>query len=235
LLKVSKLNCAYGDVEVLRDINIYVAEGEIVSIVGANGAGKTTLINCISGIMKNKSGKIEFLGKNIGYIPTEQIVKLGLVQVPENRFLFNYMSVKENLELGCYIKEARGKKDENFDIIFKIFPVLKERLKQKAGLLSGGEQQMLTIARALMSNPKLIMFDEPSLGLAPIIVKQVFDLIKKIHSQGISILLAEQNIKKSLSLSNRAYVLENGEITLKGTGEEVLKNSYVFNKKRGKI
>jgi len=228
LLKVNKLSCAYnGDVTVLHDVNIYVNEGEIVSIVGANGAGKTTLINSISGIIGNKNGEIEFLGKSLTSLSPYQIVNLGLVQVPEERLLFPEMSVKENLELGCYIKKARATKHENFNMIFKEFPILEERINQRAGLLSGGEQQMLAIARALMSNPKLIMFDEPSLGLAPIIVKQVFDMIKKIHSKGISILLVEQNIEKSLALSNRGYVMENGKITLDGSGEELLKNRYI--------
>lgn len=228
MLKVSKLNYAYyGHIKVLHNINIHIAENEIVSIIGANGAGKTTLINVVSGILENKSGEIEFLGNRIDNLSSHQIVKLGLVQVPEDRLLFPNMSVKENLELGCYIAEARSHKHKNMEMVCKEFPILRERLQQRAGLLSGGEQQMLAIARALMSKPKLLMFDEPSLGLAPIIVKQVFNMIKKIHTWGITVLLVEQNVEKSLSIADRGYVIENGVITLQGTGEELRKNSFI--------
>jgi branched-chain amino acid transport system ATP-binding protein len=227
LLKVENLNTFYGEIKVLDNIQIDVSEGQIVSIIGANGAGKSTLINTISGITPCKSGEIEFLEQRIEHLPPNRIVKLGLVQVPENRLLFSYMSVEENLELGCYIPQARIRRKENLGMVFEIFPILQERKKQSAMTLSGGEQQMLAIARALMSQPKLLMFDEPSLGLGPIIVARVFEIIQQIHRQGVSILLVEQNMKRALSISDKGYVLESGRIPLEGTGEELLTNEHV--------
>jgi len=228
LLKVKNLSAFYeGDIKVLDNINIEIEKGQVVSIIGSNGAGKSTLINAISGLLDRKFGEIEFMGERIEDLPPDRIVRLGLVQVSEERHLFPYMSVKENLELGCYIPGARDRKEESLEMVFENFPILKERENQKANTLSGGEQQMLAIARALMSRPKLIMFDEPSLGLAPIIVDQVFEIIEQIHKQGITILLVEQNMKRALSVSDKGYVLENGRISMEGTGEELLREKYV--------
>jgi branched-chain amino acid transport system ATP-binding protein len=227
LLTVKKLSAFYGEIKVLEDINIDVREGQIVSIIGANGAGKSTLINTITGITPCKSGEIEFLGQRIEFLPTHRIVKLGLVQIPESRLLFSYMSVQENLELGCFIPQARNRRKETLEMVFEIFPILLERKRQLAMTLSGGEQQMLAIARALMSRPKFLIFDEPSFGLAPIIVGRVFEIIQQIHQQGMSILLVEQNMKRALSISTKGYVLENGRIPLEGTGESLLSNEHV--------
>ena len=204
-----------------------INEHQVVSIIGSNGAGKTTTLNIISGVHKSSSGTIEFLGRRIENLPSHQIVELGVVQIPEARLLFPFMTVLENLELGSYIPKARKLKEENLEAVFKLFPVLEERKTQMAGTLSGGEQQMLAIGRGLMARPKLLMLDEPSLGLAPLLVKQVFGTVREINAQGITVLLVEQNVFHSLSIADRAYVLENGSVVLEGEGKEILDNPQV--------
>ncbi|MCD6473104.1 ABC transporter ATP-binding protein [Candidatus Aerophobetes bacterium] len=227
MLKLNNINTCYDDVQALFDVSLDVREGDIVSIVGSNGAGKSTLLNTISGILRCSSGTIEFLGKRTESLPPHQIVEQGIIQVPEGRHIFPRMTVLENLELGAYTRKARGRKKENLDIVFELLPALKERKNQLAGTLSGGERQMLAVARGVMSIPKLLMFDEPSLGLAPKLVKQVFEIAKEINKKGITVLLVEQNIFHSLSISNKGYVLENGKIVLEGKGKELLNNKHV--------
>lgn len=227
LLKLGNISAHYGDMQALRNVSFEIKESQIVSIVGSNGAGKSTTLNTISGVLKCSSGIIEFLGRRIENLPPHQIVELGLVQIPEARLLFPYMSVWENLELGAFASTARKEKEKNLEVVFGLFQILKERKYQLAGTLSGGEQQMLAIARGLMAKPKLLMLDEPSLGLAPFLVRQVFETVKEINAHGITIFLVEQNVFHSLSLADRAYVLENGEIVLEGDGKELLNNPEV--------
>ena len=227
MLKVDKINVFYGDLQALWDVSFEVNEGEKVVIVGANGAGKTTTLRTISGLLRPRSGSIEFLGKRIDKLPPHEIVELGIAHVPEGRRLFPRMTVLENLEVGAYTKRAREKFDDTLEWVFSIFPRLRERKKQIAGTMSGGERQMLAIARGLMSKPKLLMLDEPSLGLAPKLVVKTFEVIERINEEGVTILLVEQNVRHALELADRGYVLETGRITLSGTGEELLKNDYV--------
>jgi branched-chain amino acid transport system ATP-binding protein len=227
MLEVCRVNVYYGNLQALWDVSFKVDEGKITIIVGSNGAGKTTILKTISGILRPKSGIINFLGKRIDEAPPHQIVDLGIAHVQEGRRLFPYMTVLENLEIGAYTRKARERKDETLNWVFQIFPILKERMNQLAGTLSGGEQQMLAIGRGLMSKPKLLMMDEPSLGLAPKIVLKVFEMIKKINEEGITILLVEQNVRRALELADEAYVLETGRITLKGKGKELLDSDYV--------
>jgi len=227
LLNLNKINGFYGDIQVLYDVSLKVEEGEIVTIVGANGAGKTTLLKIISGLFQPKSGTITFINKRIDNLPSHEIVRKGIVHVPEGRKLFPFLTVLENLEVGAYIPHANKHLKENLKMIFKLFPILSERKNQLARTLSGGEQQMLAIARGLMTKPKLLMLDEPSLGLAPILVKEVFEIVKTVKQQNIPILLVEQNVKHSLEVSNRAYVLENGKVVLEGKGKELLGNEKV--------
>jgi branched-chain amino acid transport system ATP-binding protein len=227
LLEVNNIDVFYGEVPVLRNVSLKVNEGEIIAIIGSNGAGKTTILKTISGILCPATGNIKFLGKNIEKLPPHRIVELGISHVMEGRRLFPYMSVLENLELGTYTKRARKKIKNNLELVFNLFPVLKERKKQMAKTLSGGEQQMLAIARALMSSPKLLLLDEPSLGLAPNVVIKVFETLKEINNHGVTILLVEQNVAHALRLASRAYVLETGRITLEGEGENLLHNDYV--------
>jgi len=227
MLKVDKINVFYGDLQALWDVSFEVNEGEKVVIVGANGAGKTTTLRTISGLLRPRSGSIEFLGKRIDKLPPHEIVELGIAHVPEGRRLFPRMTVLENLEMGAYTKRAREKFDDTLEWVFSIFPRLRERKKQIAGTMSGGERQMLAIARGLMSKPKLLMLDEPSLGLAPKLVVKTFEVIERINEEGVTILLVEQNVRHALELADRGYVLETGRITLSGTGEELLKNDYV--------
>lgn len=228
LLEVKNLVSGYGDVVVLRDVSLSVEEGEIVSLVGANGAGKTTFLNTVSGIVTPRSGEIWFQGKKrIDNLPPHKIVELGIVQVPEGRKLFPYMTVTENLLLGSVLPRSRAKRKQNLEKVFSLLPKLAERKDQIAYTLSGGEQQMLAIGRALMAEPRLLLFDEPSLGLAPVIVSALFKFIKEINEQGITVLLVEQNVKQSLLVSNRTYVLENGKIVLSGLAKELIDNSYV--------
>jgi branched-chain amino acid transport system ATP-binding protein len=204
-----------------------VNEGEVISLVGSNGAGKTSTIRVLSGLLRPTSGEVQFLGERIDHLPAYAIVERGLVQVPEGRQLFPSLTVLENLEMGGYLSQARRKSRENLEKAFRLFPILKERKKQVAGLLSGGEQQMLAISRGLMACPKLLMLDEPSLGLAPLIVRNIFQTIREINAQGCPILLVEQNVFHALTSSNRGYVVESGEIVLEGKGEDLLKNEHV--------
>jgi len=201
-----------------------VEAGEVVTIVGANAAGKTTTLKCISGLIRKKSGSIIFEGEHIEKMPAHHIVELGIVQIPEGRQLFPFLSVQENLDLGAYTSRARQLKEQSLGMVYELLPVLKERRKQLAGSLSGGEQQMCAIARGLMAKPKLLMLDEPSLGLAPIIVQEVFELIKTIRQQGTTVLLVEQNVHHALSMANRGYVLENGRVVLEGPGKDLLRD-----------
>jgi branched-chain amino acid transport system ATP-binding protein len=227
LLKLNAVSAHYGDVQALRGVSFVIKEGEIVSIIGSNGAGKSTTLNTISGILRASSGTIEFLGRRIENLYPHQIVDQGVVQIPEGRLLFPYMSVLENLELGAFNDKARKAKEENIKIVFSLFPILQERMTQLGGTLSGGEQQMLAIARGLMAMPKLLMLDEPSLGLAPLLVRQVFETVKAINGQGITVLLVEQNVFHCLSTAARGYVLENGSVVLEGGGKELLNNPQV--------
>lgn len=221
MLSIENLHVSYGHIQALSGVTIQVPQGSIVSIIGSNGAGKTTLLNSISGIVKQKQGSIRFEGKELVRIPHE-IVNLGLVQVPEGRKIFAGLTVEENLLAGGYILKDPGHLKENVEKMMRLYPILEKRRRQQAGTLSGGEQQMLAVCRGLMSEPKMILLDEPSLGLAPIIVKGIFELIGKIREQGITVLLVEQNAKKALALCDYAYVLENGRVTLEGRGKELL-------------
>ncbi|HDJ25787.1 MAG TPA: ABC transporter ATP-binding protein [Candidatus Bathyarchaeota archaeon] len=227
LLKVNNIDVFYGDLQALWGVSFEVHEGEKVVIVGANGAGKTTTLKTISGLLRPRSGTIEFKGQRIDKLPPHKIVELGIAHVPEGRRIFPKMTVLENLEMGAYIKRAREKFDDTLEWVFSIFPRLKERKNQIAGTMSGGERQMLAIARGLMSRPDLLMLDEPSLGLAPKLVMKTFEVIKRIGEEGVTILLVEQNVKHALELADRGYVLETGRITLSGTSEELLSNDYV--------
>ncbi len=227
MLCVDRIEARYGDVQVLREISLEVNEGEIISMVGANGAGKTTTINLLSGLLRPVSGEVRFLGERIDLLSPHQIVGRGLVQVPEGRQIFPSLSVLENLEMGAYLHHARRTSAETMEKVFALFPILKERRGQRAGSLSGGEQQMLAMSRGLMACPKLLMLDEPSLGLAPLIVKDIFKTILEINARGTPILLVEQNVFYALTSSHRAYVMESGEIVMKGPGEELLRDEHV--------
>ena len=219
ILKVDDIHVYYGAIHAVKGVSFEVKEGEIVALIGANGAGKSTILKTVSGLMHPRSGKIEFMGQDITHTDAFKLVRHGLAHVPEGRRIFLQMSVQENLEMGAYTQKDVSKED--LDMVFNLFPRLKERRKQIAGTLSGGEQQMLAMSRALMSHPKLIMLDEPSMGLAPILVDQIFSIIKELHKTGTTILLVEQNASKALAVADRAYVLETGGITLSGTGAEL--------------
>ncbi len=225
ILEINQLNVSYGGIKAVKDISIYVEAGEIVTLIGANGAGKSSTLRSIVGLVKPESGKIVFNEKEISSIPTDQIVAQGITLVPEGRRVFADLTVLENLKIGAYMR--KDSLDEDIKWVYDLFPRLKERSWQLAGTLSGGEQQMLAIGRALMSRPKLIMMDEPSLGLAPIIVQGVFEIIKEINKQGVTILLVEQNANMALKAAHRAYVMETGRITLSGTGKELAENEEV--------
>ena len=227
MLKVSGINVFYGDLQVLWDVTFEVKEKEILVMVGANGAGKTTTLKTISSLLKPASGTVEFDGIRLDQLPPNKIIEKGIVHVPEGRRLFPEMSVEENLIMGSLYGEAKAKRSDTMDYVYSLFPRLLERRKQTAGTLSGGEQQMLAVGRGLMSRPKLMMFDEPSLGLAPILVQDIFDLIKKINNEGMTILLVEQNVTQTLAMCDRAYVLENGRNVLEGTGKELMDNDHV--------
>lgn len=227
MLKVNNLSVHYGGMQALATIDIEVNEGEIVSIVGSNGAGKTTLINSISGMRKLTNGEVVFLGEDITKVPAHDRVPLGIVQVPEGRKLFPLMTVEENLYLGSSHKEAKKVRKETLEEVYELLPRLRERKDQVAKTLSGGEQQMVAIGRALMSKPKIMMFDEPSLGLSPLLVKDLFKIIRKVNEQGITVIIVEQNVKQTLQIVDRCYVLENGHVSLTGTGQELLNNEHV--------
>lgn len=222
MLNIENINSFYGDLQALWDISMQVNEGELVALVGPNGAGKTTTLKVITGLMSHKAGKVSFLGNNINKIPVHDIVKSGISLVPEGGRVFAGMTVLENLELGAFGAKARKEKDQSLKLVYGIFPRLKEREDQVAGTLSGGERQMLAIGRALMSKPKLLLLDEPSFGLAPILVQQMFEMINEINKQGLTVLLVEQNVRAALELARRAYVIENGRIVGEGKGDDLL-------------
>ncbi len=224
MLKVENVNVSYGSVKILWDVDFHIGEGEIITIIGPNGAGKTTIVKTIMGLLKPTSGTIEFNGNPIHTAPTHKIVKGGIALVPEGRELFPRMTIMENLRMGAYTSDE---KEDTLKWVFNLFPKLEERQKQSAGTLSGGEQQMLAIARGLMSRPKLLILDEPSLGLAPIMVNTVFEIVKTLNNEGMTVLLVEQNIHHALEASNRGYVLETGRITLEGVSSELLDNNHV--------
>jgi branched-chain amino acid transport system ATP-binding protein len=225
MLKVEDMHVYYGAIHAIKGVSFEVGEGEIVALIGANGAGKSTILKTVSGLMHPRSGSIEFEGQNITHMDAHKLVHQGLAHVPEGRRIFLQMSVQENLEMGAFSRKEVSKDD--LDMVFNLFPRLLERRKQIAGTLSGGEQQMLAMSRALMSHPRLMMLDEPSMGLAPILVDQIFDIIKELHKQGTTILLVEQNARKALSIADRAYVLETGNITLTGSGAELASSDAV--------
>lgn len=229
LLKVTDLNVYYGAIHALKGLSFEVGEGEIVSLIGANGAGKTTAMHTVSGLLRSRTGSVEFMDTNITKTEPHRIVKMGLAQVPEGRRVFASMSVLENLEMGAYIRTAASKKgiDEDLEMVFTRFPRLKERRKQVAGTLSGGEQQMLAIGRALMSRPRMLLLDEPSMGLSPILVQEIFSCITEVNRGGTTILLVEQNAKMALTVSDRAYVLETGSVVLEGQAADLLDNEQV--------
>ncbi len=226
ILKVENINVYYGAIHAIKGVSFHVDEGEIVTLIGANGAGKSTTLQTISGLLRSRTGSIEFCGENISKLPPHKIVEKGLAQVPEGRRIFLQMSVQENLDMGAYTQSGAGV-GENIERVFEQFPRLKERRRQIAGTLSGGEQQMLAIGRALMSRPKLLMLDEPSMGLAPILVEQIFEIIQSLHKSGTTILLVEQNAQMALSVADRAYVMETGAISLSGTGRELAESDQV--------
>ena len=227
LLKVENLSITYGAIEAVKDISFEVKEGEVVTLIGANGAGKTSTLRAISGLEKVSGGKIIYDGEEIQKVPARKIVAAGLSQVPEGRHVFPGMTVLENLEMGAFLETDKDKNKLNLDKVFSRFPRLEERKNQDAATLSGGEQQMLAMGRALMSQPKLLLLDEPSMGLAPIFIQEIFDIIQDIQKQGTTVLLIEQNANKALSIADRGYVLETGKIVLSGTGQELLASDEV--------
>lgn len=227
MLKVENLSVHYGMIQAVRDVSFEVNEGEVVSLIGANGAGKTTILRTLSGLVRPSAGKIQFLGKEIQKLPAQKIVAAGLSQVPEGRHVFPGLTVMENLEMGAFLKKNREENQANLKKVFARFPRLEERKNQDAATLSGGEQQMLAMGRALMSTPKLLLLDEPSMGLAPIFIQEIFDIIQDIQKQGTTVLLIEQNANKALAISDRGYVLETGKIVLSGTGKELAASDEV--------
>ena len=226
ILKVEGINVYYGAIHAIKDISFEVNQGEIVTLIGANGAGKTTTLQTISGLLHTRTGSITFQGQNITNIRADKLVSRGLAQVPEGRRVFLQMSVQENLEMGAYTQPQAGV-PKDLEMVFELFPRLKERRNQVAGTLSGGEQQMLAMGRALMSHPQLLMLDEPSMGLAPLLVEQIFEIIKNLNKQGSTILLVEQNAQMALSVAHRGYVLETGKIVTTGTGEELIRSPEI--------
>ena len=226
LLKVEDINVYYGAIHAIKDVSFEVNDGEIVTLIGANGAGKSTTLQTISGLLRSRTGSITFLDDNISNVPADKLVSRGLAQVPEGRRVFLQMTVQENLEMGAYT-QPKSSVAPSIERVYNQFPRLKERRRQVAGTLSGGEQQMLAMGRALMSSPKLLMLDEPSMGLAPILVEQIFEIIRQLHKDGTTILLVEQNAQMALSVADRAYVMETGKITLSGTGAELAASDQV--------
>lgn len=227
MLQVNNIDVYYGNIHALKNVSLEVNEGEIVTLIGANGAGKTTLLKTLSGLLKPKHGTILYNKQQIGGKPAQTIVKNGVVHVPEGRRVFSNMTVEENLDLGAYLRKDRDGIKKDLNHVFELFPILKERRKQMAGTLSGGEQQMLAIGRAIMSKPKLLLLDEPSMGLAPLIVQRIFEIIQAINKEGTTILLVEQNAHMALSIADRAYVIETGKIVLSGTAKELQESEEV--------
>ncbi|MBM7609424.1 branched-chain amino acid transport system ATP-binding protein [Lysinibacillus composti] len=227
MLKVNNIDVFYGNIHALKDVSLEVNEGEIVTLIGANGAGKSTLLKTLSGLLKPKNGDILYLTQSIAGKQAQSIVKSGISHVPEGRRVFANMSVEENLELGAYLRNDRDGIKKDIEYIYELFPRLDERKKQLSGTLSGGEQQMLAMGRALMAKPKLLLMDEPSMGLAPLVVKKIFEIIKTVNEQGTTVLLVEQNANMALSIANRAYVLETGKIVLSGTAKELQESEQV--------
>lgn len=227
LLEVKKMNVYYGMIHAVKDISFSVDEGDIVTLIGANGAGKTTILQTLTGIVPLKSGKVKYNGKDISHHLNHKLVYDGIAHVPEGRRIFAKLSVLQNLKLGAYTRNSKDEIDESLENVYKKFPILKERSKQLAGTLSGGEQQMLAVGRALMSKPKLLFLDEPSMGLSPIYVNTIFDIIQEVHKEGVSILLVEQNAKKALSIASKAYVLETGKIVKEGNPKELLNDPVI--------
>jgi branched-chain amino acid transport system ATP-binding protein len=227
VLTVDALHCRYGKVAAVRGLSLEVRKGELVSLIGANGAGKTTALKAISGVLRAAGGRIAFHGEDITQAPARRILALGIAHCPEGRRVFPYMSVRENLDMGCFLRKDRAGIEADLRRLYERFPILHERREQAAGTLSGGEQQMLAISRALMSRPKLILFDEPSLGLAPNIVERIFDIIREIRAEGVTVVMVEQNAAAALELSDRAYVMEQGTVSLTGTGAALLVDPHV--------
>jgi branched-chain amino acid transport system ATP-binding protein len=227
MLKVSGIDVFYGDLQVLWDVSFEVRDREILVLVGANGSGKSTTLKTISGLLKPRKGTIEFDGVRLDQLPPDRVIGQGIVHVPEARRLFREMSVEENLIMGSLSPEARKKRAQTMEWVYELFPRMKERRKQAAGTMSGGEQQMCAIGRGLMALPKVLMFDEPSLGLSPILVQEVFQIAKRINKEGVTVLLVEQNVRQTLAMCDRAYVLENGRVVLEGTGKEMMDDPHV--------
>jgi len=227
VLSVEGLECRYGNVAAVRDLSLEVRKGELVSLIGANGAGKTTTLKAISGVLAPSAGRIVFEGEDITRASARRVLELGIAHCPEGRRMFPYMTVRENLEMGCYLRRDKAGIEADMRRLFERFPILGERSTQAAGTLSGGEQQMLAISRALMSRPKLVMFDEPSLGLAPNIVERMFDVIRQIRAEGVTVIMVEQNAAAALELSDRSYVLEQGRVSITGTGEALRNDPQV--------
>ena len=226
MLKVNDINVYYGAIHAIKGVSFQVIEGEVVTLIGANGAGKSTILNTVCGLLRSRTGSVEFLGKNLASLPAHKIVELGMAHVPEGRRIFQQMTVEENLEMGAYT-QARSTIEPGLERVYGQFPRLKERRRQVAGTLSGGEQQMLAMGRGLMSGPRLLMLDEPSMGLAPILVEQIFDIIRQLHQAGVTILLVEQNAQMALSVADRGYVLETGKIVATGAGADLLRDEAV--------
>ncbi|MEK6696402.1 MAG: ABC transporter ATP-binding protein [Candidatus Deferrimicrobiota bacterium] len=227
MLKVSGIDVFYGDLQVLWDVSFEVREKEILVLVGANGAGKSTTLKTISGLLKPRKGAIEFDGVRLDQLPPDRVIGQGVVHVPEARRLFREMSVEENLIMGSLAPEAKKKRMQTMEWVYELFPRMKERRKQAAGTMSGGEQQMCAIGRGLMALPKVLMFDEPSLGLSPILVQEVFEIAKRINKEGVTVMLVEQNVRQTLAMCDRAYVLENGRVVLEGTGKDLMNDPHV--------
>lgn len=228
MLEVNDLNVYYGAIHALKGISFHLEKGEIVALIGGNGAGKSTSLNTISGLLRPRSGSVFFQSEDLSLVPPQNIVRRGVIQVPEGRHIFPKLTVQENLEMGAYIFDNKEQMQADMESAFKRFPRLRERRKQLGGTLSGGEQQMLAMARALMSHPTLLLLDEPSMGLSPILVEQIFEIIREINQQGTSILLVEQNAQMALSIADRGYVLETGHVTLEGNAQELLENPQVI-------
>ena len=226
MLKVNDINVYYGAIHAIKGVSFQVSEGEVVTLIGANGAGKSTILNTVCGLLRSRTGSVEFLGKNLASLPAHKIVELGMAHVPEGRRIFQQMTVEENLEMGAYT-QARSTIEPGLERVYGQFPRLKERRRQVAGTLSGGEQQMLAMGRGLMSGPRLLMLDEPSMGLAPILVEQIFDIIRQLHQAGVTILLVEQNAQMALSVADRGYMLETGKIVATGAGADLLRDETV--------